>query len=330
MRNKVLVVTRSDEPNVQRVIPILRAKGVPVVRMNTDTFLYDTEITFLSTKKDDELVLHCPESGVLSLSEVQSVWYRRPPTPKAHPNTNPLYKEFAENESGKFLWSAWSTLKSPAVQWVNHPLALKLLEFNKLYQLRAAANVGLLIPETLVTNKVGEAIVFCEKHGGRVALKTFGGNNLKDARGNNLVIYTRGITKRELLEHSDGMKYAPVMLENYVPKKIELRVTVVGDAIFACGIHSQDSSRTKDDWRKYDFPKVKHEVFTLPKGIQEKLLRFMKSLDISFGAIDMVLTPDDDFTFLEVNPSGQWGWIEAITGMPISEAIANLLMRGSK
>lgn len=325
MESKILVVTGADEPNVQRVIPLLHSKGVGVVRMDTDTFLRDTEITFLSTEEKDELVLHCSEGEELSISEVRSVWYRRPPAPKARPDTDPLYKQFVENESGKFLWSLWSVLQFPTLLWVNHPLTLKLLEYNKLYQLRAAARVGLLIPETLITNVASEAIAFCEKRGGKVAIKTFGGNNLQDANGSDLVIYTRGVTKRELLEHSSSMKYAPVMFENYIPKKIELRVTVVGDSIFACGIHSQDSPRTKDDWRKYDFPNVKHEVFTLPRDIQEKLLHFMKSLDISFGAIDMVLTPEDEFVFLEINPSGQWGWIEAITGMPISEAIADLL-----
>lgn len=325
MKDKVLVITGSDEPNVQRVIPLLRARGVTVARMDTDTFLQDTEISFLSTKNADELILRRSEGKKLSISEVQSVWYRRPPTPKARPDTDPRYKEFVENESGKFLWSLWSVSKFPDLLWVNHPLTLKLLEYNKLYQLRAAAKAGFLIPETLVTNSESEAVQFCEKWGGRVALKTFGGNNLKDADGDDLVIYTQGITKRELLEHSNDMKYAPVMLENYIPKKVELRVTVVGDSIFACGIHSQDSPRTKDDWRKYDFPNVKHEVFPLPQDIREKLLHFMKLIDISFGAIDMVLTPNDDFVFLEVNPSGQWGWIEAITGMPISEAIADLL-----
>lgn len=325
MKSKILIVTGTDEPNVQRVIPFLRSKEAVVVRMDTDIFLRDTEITFLSTGEKDELILCCSEGEKLSMSEVRSVWYRRPPAPKARPDTDPLYRQFAENESGKFLWSLWSVLQSPTLLWVNHPLTLKLLEYNKLYQLRAAAKVGFPIPETLVTNSESEAVQFCEKWGGRVALKTFGGNNLKDGDGSDLVIYTQGITKRELLEHSDDMKYAPVMLENYIPKKVELRVTIVGNSIFACSIHSQDSPRTKDDWRKYDFPNVRHEVFSLPQEIQGKLLRFMKSLNISFGAIDMILTPNDDFVFLEVNPSGQWGWIEAITGMPISEAIANLL-----
>lgn len=329
MKNKILIVTGTDEPNVQRVIPLLRSRGAVVVRMDTDIFLQNTEITFLSTETRDELILHCSEGEKLSISEVQSVWYRRPSAPKARPDTDPLYKQFVENESGKFLWSLWSVLQSSTPLWVNHPLTLKLLEYNKLYQLRAAAKAGLSIPETLITNSASRATEFCEKWGGKVALKTFGGNNVKDTDGNDLVIYTRGITKRELLEHSDSMKYAPVMLENYIPKKIELRVTVVGNSIFACGIHSQNSSRTKDDWRKYDFPNVKHEVFALPQDIQEKLLRFMKSLNISFGAIDMVLTPEDEFVFLEINPSGQWGWIEAITGMPISEAIADLLIIGS-
>ena len=80
------------------------------------------------------------------------------------------------------------------------------------------------------------------------------------------------------------------------------------------------------DWRRYDFGHVKHEPCELPPEIVKKLLQAMRIWDLQFGAIDMILTPKGDYVFLEVNPSGKWGWIEAITGMPISKAIADLLV----
>ena len=119
---------------------------------------------------------------------------------------------------------------------------------------------------------------------------------------------------------------APVMAQEYVPKKLELRVTIVGEKIFTCAIYSQGSEKTKIDWRHYDSEKVKHEIFKLPKEIEHKILLFMKEAGLKFGAIDMILTPKDEFVFLEVNPSGQFGWIEDLTGMPISKSIAELLI----
>ena len=53
----------------------------------------------------------------------------------------------------------------------------------------------------------------------------------------------------------------------------------------------------------------------------------MKDLGLCFGAIDMILTPKNEYVFLEVNPNGQWGWIEELTRVPISSAVANLLIK---
>jgi glutathione synthase/RimK-type ligase-like ATP-grasp enzyme len=66
----------------------------------------------------------------------------------------------------------------------------------------------------------------------------------------------------------------------------------------------------------------RHEAFTLPQAVEDKLRTLMKRLGLDFGCIDLVLTPEGQYVFLEVNPAGQWGWIESATGMPISESIA--------
>lgn len=116
------------------------------------------------------------------------------------------------------------------------------------------------------------------------------------------------------------------MLQEYVEKALEFRVTIIGGRIFTCAIHSQDSERTRHDWRRYDFEKVKHEVYQLPVEVEQKLLALMKEWGLVYGAMDMILTPSGEYVFLEVNPTGQWGWIEYLTGMPISRTIAELLM----
>lgn len=141
-------------------------------------------------------------------------------------------------------------------------------------------------------------------------------------------VYTTPITLQDLEANLGELKLCPVILQSYIPKRLELRVTVVGDNVFACAIHSQDSDRTKHDWRKYDFVNVKHEVFELPQYVKDRLLACMRTWGLKFGAIDMVITPNDHYVFLEVNPAGQWGWIEDLTQLPIAEAIATLLKNG--
>jgi glutathione synthase/RimK-type ligase-like ATP-grasp enzyme len=100
---------------------------------------------------------------------------------------------------------------------------------------------------------------------------------------------------------------------------------VIGSRVLSCKIDSQASEATKIDWRHYDFVNVKHTAVNLPDDIQQKLLRFMQAVGLRYGAIDMVETPKGDFVFLEINPSGQWGWIADIAGLPISEAVAEML-----
>jgi glutathione synthase/RimK-type ligase-like ATP-grasp enzyme len=101
---------------------------------------------------------------------------------------------------------------------------------------------------------------------------------------------------------------------------------VVGSQVFAAAIHSQISHRTRHDWRHYDFDRTPHEAHALPDRVSELCIELVRSLDLNFGAIDLVLTPGGDYVFLEINPSGQWLWIEELTDLPISEAIVDILV----
>ncbi len=214
---------------------------------------------------------------------------------------------------------------------MNPPLmASRLLEHNKLYQLKTASLIGLEVPDTIITNEPAELFSFCEKHGGVVAVKLIKGNSfVREGDITPLFIFTQKISAKDIKEHDKDIGAAPVMAEEYVEKQIELRVTIVKDRVFACAIHSQNSEKTKIDWRYYDFDNVKHEPHQLPKETETKLIQLLKKWNLSFGAIDMVLTPEGKYVFLEINPNGQWLWIEQLTGMPISRAVAETLSNPS-
>lgn len=113
----------------------------------------------------------------------------------------------------------------------------------------------------------------------------------------------------ERLAKLDHIVSCPVVFQEYIEKQVELRITIVGDRIFAAEIHSQE--------------------FHLPDEISEKLLRLMQELGLVFGCLDLILTPEGEYVFLEINPAGQWGWIEHFTKMPITEALTDMLIRGS-
>jgi glutathione synthase/RimK-type ligase-like ATP-grasp enzyme len=122
-----------------------------------------------------------------------------------------------------------------------------------------------------------------------------------------------------------AVRHAPVVVQEYVPKQVELRITVVGDRVFAAEIDSQASPMARHDWRAGDPRTMAHRRHPLPLKEAERCLRLTRALDLCFGAIDMVLTPGGEYVFLEINPNGQWGWIQDLTGMPIAEVLAEIL-----
>ena len=141
-------------------------------------------------------------------------------------------------------------------------------------------------------------------------------------------IYTHRV-EEEHLQNLEGVRHVPCMFQERVEKKFELRITVVGKQIFTAEIHSQLSPRTRDDWRRYDLQNTPHRVHDLPPAIAESCFNLLSHYQLNFGAIDMIVTPDDRYVFLELNPNGQWLWIEHLTHMPITAAIADMLIRAS-
>lgn len=331
MRDVILIVTDTIEPNTPIVLNYLN--GQRVLCLNTDRV---HGVTMSMVIRGDRSLLFFEKGAAdntdsISSDQIKSVWYRRPPDVAMDlPEISSEAKRFAEREAQRFLMSAWHGNLLGQALWVNHPLALRKVESNKPLQLETASEAGLCTPTTLMTNNRDEAYAFYKAHAGNIIMKTLGGTKLRGAYGDVLGVFTSRVTLRDLECYGDELKYCPVIFQNYIPKKLELRTTIVGNQVFTCAIHSQDSVATRDDWRRYDLEGVKHEEFELPKHIEEKLFLCMKKWNIQFGAVDMILTPKGDFVFLEVNPSGQWGWIEALTGMPISESVANLLANPDK
>ena len=139
--------------------------------------------------------------------------------------------------------------------------------------------------------------------------------------------YTEPVRPRDLL-HVEDLRLCPLLVQPYVPKRLELRVTVVGHQVFAAAIDSQATNHTRLDWRRYDDAGTPIAPFALPGEVANRCRALVHELGLRYGAIDLVLTPDDRFVFLEINPNGQYLWIELATDLPISDAIADHLLEG--
>ena len=140
------------------------------------------------------------------------------------------------------------------------------------------------------------------------------------------VIYTTRLP--EIAEQDrEAIRAVPAIYQTEITKWRDLRVTVVGERVFAVAIESQSRSETVTDWRRGSVPDLDHELIELPAYIKALCVRLVQQLDLRFGAIDLVLDVQGQYWFLECNPNGQWAWIENRTGAPISSAIVDEVER---
>jgi glutathione synthase/RimK-type ligase-like ATP-grasp enzyme len=148
----------------------------------------------------------------------------------------------------------------------------------------------------------------------------------EDGKKLNIALYTRLLRTEEVLAGIDQVANCPFTLQDYIEKDFELRITVVGEKVFACRMDTQKSSKSKEDFRRYDLDNTPHTAFTLPLDIEDRCRLLTRRLGLYFGAIDMIVDPKGSYHFLELNPNGQWLWTEDLAGLPISFAVADLLI----
>ncbi len=119
---------------------------------------------------------------------------------------------------------------------------------------------------------------------------------------------------------SENVRLAPVIFQEYIPATADLRVIAIGEQLFAAAASTADSEYKVDVRLNLH---VRYQAHELPADLSTKLLKFMRQLGLEYGAIDLRLTPEGEYVFFEINPAGQFLYIEQATGLPISAAERN-------
>jgi glutathione synthase/RimK-type ligase-like ATP-grasp enzyme len=327
-RDKILVLETCGGRDIQadELVAELARRGAPVHYFHTADFLRACRLSLrLGGNEPTRGILELP-TGDLALDEVRSVWFRGPglaPIEGADLEGDAVH--FARRETDAALFGMFGLLHDAF--WVNPPDAERAAE-EKLRQLKVAESVGLRIPRTLVTNDPQAARDFFTACDGQVILKTFRRvvGRLEE-RPERLILTNRVLA--ENLEQIDRVRHTPCLFQEYVPKDVELRVTIVGRRVFSAEIHSQRSPVSRDDYRRYDFANTPYYPHTLPAPIEGALLKMQEIYGLNFAAIDMIRRPDGEHVFLELNANAQFLWIQDLTGLPIREELAELLLRGA-
>lgn len=311
----ILLVTNKQDFTTDFLVLELQRRGAPYLRLNTET-LPEAEVR-LGFASIRDWSIDFGDRQVRG-DEIRAAYFRRP----GGPEIDGAVQDEGERAYCSGEWSAvLKTLYSRLTPcWLSAPSAIAIAE-DKPRQLLTALEAGFQIPDTLVTNAFGPAIQFLE--GPPTIAKP-----LREARldgDTESIIFTSRV-ERLSARDARAFKASPMILQREVPKRADVRVTVVRDRVFAVAIRSQANEETIVDWRRGAVVDLAHEVIDLPEPIAAQCVAIVRALNLGFGAIDLVWDQDGVFWFLEINPNGQWAWIEKRTGLPIAAALADALL----
>ncbi len=307
---KVLIISDRDDVHAQAIIATLQKEhGMDAYHLSMQEFPQQAYARFCSDGK--QLADYVGPAGHINLNKVKSVWWRRPER-CAVPNNFYDDMDFCQNECDHFLQGL---LWSRNWFWINYPI-YDFLASRKIVQLSRAKQAGLRLPRTIITNNPVDARKFIAKINGPVIFKRTGFSSGSFSKTN--------IFSSETDDHLESIVSAPTTFQEYIEGGFDIRVTYIDGKLFAAAIDSQ-ASQTPEDCR-FDYS-VSYKESVLPSSIQRALKQLMLNLKLVFGAIDLRVGSNGKYYFLEVNPSGQFAYVELKTGLPLMSSLASALCR---
>lgn len=309
----VLVLTHQDDMSADLVVKELHNQSARVFRADIGDFPFS-----LSVSAQFDCSWHGElrgADGSVELADIRSIYVRRPTAFRFPPAMTDAERQFATREARRGLVGL---LMSLPCAWVNHPARAADAEY-KPFQLASAAACGLAVPRTVITNVPDEADQHSAFLGSPVVYKTLASASVADGERVS-IIYTTDVTRADM---ADGrVALTAHQFQTRVPKVRDVRATVVGKQVFAANILANgETAGGLLDWRR-DYAALRYEPTSLPPEVEASLLAVMDRLGLSFAAADFLATADGQHYFVDLNPSGQWGWIQDATGLPIAAAIA--------
>lgn len=321
----VLIVSYSDDPHVPLVTAHLDHFGVQYCSLVTDQIgaLGSTSVRIGGAAAR----ISGPE---LDLTAVHSVWNRRvfvDPGWSTDPGPDPMRDRHVHDQRLALVHGLLGMVP-PGARWVNRFDSGRLAGA-KPAQLELARSLGLKIPDTLVSDDPCAIREFADIHRrSGLITKLVAGTPSRVPNGvEQFSVFTTEIDPSHV---SDGaLSAAPAIYQPRVQKRCEARAVVVGDRVLTCAIDSQASVDTRLDWRRYDFDHVAHYEIELPAAVNDRLVALTKALGLVYGAVDLAQCVDGSWLFFELNPAGQWAWLEHLAGVPIGAALAEALADGA-
>ena len=299
---KVLIITSSIDSTVDYMLKKYCCSG-KFYRFNIDKFSsYEIIIG------DDEQWVISNDEWRLSKKEVDSIYYRKPRLP----NLDEYRYEYQNMISKDIISLVNGIVDDFHGRVLSKPHILRKTE-NKVFQLLYAKSNGLLIPNSFIGNS-GKNTNNYIREKSIIKPITTGKIFKKDGVELYQTNYFEGL--------NENISLTPIYLQKYIDKNYEVRLTYIDGYFFSVRIDSED----KLDWRR-NYKGLKYRVIDCPTKILNQCKKMLSEFKLNFGAFDFIVDKDNNWFFLEVNPNGQWLWLENELKLSISEKILNFLIR---
>lgn len=325
----ILLFTNKADAHPTNVIKHLISWGVPIFRLNTECLISDYEFSWWCNDSGCDFYIKNIKTGLeLYGNQITAIWDRRPDKPhrlRIRHKDRKINNFLREEALGflSFLRYYLRDIYSIGNVVEDRPASSKML------QLAVARNLGIDIPDTVFANTKEGVLPMLSRHD-HISLKPIAANGFFVDEKSAYEFYSQKAQSSDIAaQPKEAFQQTASFLQNYIDKKYELRITVCNSDVVACKIDSQslDEDKGKIDWRQgYDYG-LKLEIVDIPERIKELCIRFLQAMHLNFGCFDFIVTPNDEYIFLECNPNGQWMWVELATGYDISKIVAKNLAR---
>lgn len=315
----ILILSNKWDITVDFVVAELRRRGHNFFRLNTEDLI------------SEQATIMLPEFHVFVSKQLETydltkdvgvIWNRRPGKPF---DDMPLAERpsLATQRFVNDQWYSWLEALQllPDVVWINHPHVNNAME-SKIRQLWLASRMGFPVPATIVTNDADAARSHLRRYEGSVIVKALY-SPLIEEPDQDYFIFTNELSEISS-DDDDAIRLSPCIFQESIIPKVDYRVTVIGNTVLPVRIISEDGSPVDLDWRtKKDG--LSFCPCTLPYEVENLCRSYIQKSGLLFGAIDLV-EHNSKFVFLEINPNGEWGWLQKPNGIPIAEALCDLMI----
>jgi glutathione synthase/RimK-type ligase-like ATP-grasp enzyme len=316
----LLIISNSQDVTADYLVDRIVKTGPKIVRLDTDNFVANGRFEYRIG-----LPRLLVEGNDVRPEEFSTVWYRRPERLKC--------SKIEETPEGKVVFDEWAEALEaffahiPTARWINHPSA-NAAASHKLEQLTTAAQVGFSVPRTLVTQDEPQLRRFFDECDGRLIAKPMSVGHIERSGGeHDSLIYTNQVSKDHLGDLSD-LCHCPTLFQEFVQKAADVRITVVDEEIHAVELVALDPDGSQRcDVRRNNMDDVTYRSVALPPNVDSAVRAIMKRYGLRFGAIDMAVTTNGKWVFFEINPNGQWAWLDLVGGQDIASSFIRSFKR---